>query len=137
MGIFKPGAGLAVIAAVGAVMLSPQSPLHEDAAGAAHDGERYRVFDTGRDTGCEIARAPVGGDAPTMLTLGGACAGEASMSVVRYWVDRDDGTVELSDSTGTVAMRLASSDGAAFEAFGDGAPLIMLVDANEAIGNRQ
>lgn len=128
--MIKPGAGLAVLLAAGAVALSPQSPFNKTAE--PHDeagAETYRVLHSGRDTGCELGIAGRGGFEPAQLVLGNACAREDALADLRFWTDRDDGTVELRDAQGRVALRLATGDGSAFEAFGAGAPLIMLVDA--------
>lgn len=130
MGIVKPGAGIALAVTLAAVTLSPDSPMRETAANVAapqHAAAAWRVLESGYDTGCELTLAEAGADGRLPVVLSTACAVQASLSGVRYWSDRDEDTVELSDETGTVAMRLAAGDGSAFEAFGSGAPLIMLV----------
>jgi hypothetical protein len=134
MGIIKPGAGIALVATLAAVALSPGSPMREDGANAAAPQQAvpvWRVLDSGYDTGCEMALAEAGPDGRLPVVLGSACAMQASLSGVRYWVDGGDDTIELSDESGAVAMRLAAGDGSAFEAFGNGAPLIMLVASGD------
>lgn len=131
MGFVKPGAGLAIIVAAGALALSPDSPLREPEAEQGAPSISYRVLDTGRETGCEMTLAgPAAGDRLPLLFTD-ACAAEGALADIRYWTDLADGTVELTDATGAVSMRLAESDGAAFEAFGGGIPLITLVDARD------
>jgi hypothetical protein len=130
MELLKPGAGLAVVAGLGALILAPGSPLRQaETPAEPATSYLYRVIEAGEDTGCDLALAEPGRDGRIPLVLGKACAMQASVARVSHWADRDDGTVELSDDTGTVAMRLASGDGSAFEAFGAGAPLVMLVEA--------
>lgn len=134
MGILKPGAGLAMLVVAGAVALAPGSPLKQTALELDDDGgaSRFRVLASGSDTGCELG---VPGPAETaetgrlQLELGGGCAAEEMLSGLRYWSDNPDGTIELTDERGFVAVRLAAGDGSAFEAFGAGAPLITLIDA--------
>lgn len=131
MGILKPGAGLALLVVAGAVALAPDSPLKQTALELDGNGgaSRFRVLSSGRDTGCELG-VPEPAEAGRLpLDLGGGCAAEEMLSGLRYWSDKPDGTIELTDEQGFVAMRLAAGDGAAFEAFGAGAPLITLVDA--------
>ncbi len=129
MGILKPGAGLAAALAAAAVAFAPESPLNEGAgAQATAQASLFRVFHAGQDTGCEVSVGAEPSPARVPLILGGACAAAAAFEKIRYWTDRDDGTIELSDESGAVEMRLAAGDGAAFEAYGPGAPLIMLVD---------
>lgn len=131
MGIVKPGAGIALVVALAAVALSPDSPMRETTSAVEPAAMLFKVLDTGRDTGCELTLAEAGADGRLPIMLSTACAAQASLSGVRYWADHDGDTVELSDEVGTVAMRLAAGDGSAFEAYGNGAPLIMLVAAGD------
>lgn len=127
MGILKPGAGLAIAMAAGAMAFSPGSPLATtQQAAEVQAGERYRVLDAGRDTGCELDLGEAQPDGRTRLLLGRGCKGEG-LGNLHFWSDLTDGTVALLDEGGAVTMRLTAADGAAFEAYGAGAPLIALV----------
>ncbi|MBX3530480.1 MAG: hypothetical protein KF849_07720 [Rhizobiaceae bacterium] len=127
MGIVKPGAGIALMAAFAAVALAPESPVANTTSAIEPATAFFKVLDRGLDTGCELALAQPGADGRLPVLLGSACSSQEAIAGLRYWSDREDGTVELSDESGEIAMRLAAGDGSAFEAFGSGAPLIMLV----------
>lgn len=129
MGIVKPGAGIAAMVAVAYAAFAPGSPMAEPPAELERPASAFRVLDSGLDTGCELSLAEAGPDGRTPLLAGAGCAAQDALADLRYWSERGDGTVELSGADGAVALRLAGGDGSAFEAFGNGAPLIVLVDA--------
>jgi hypothetical protein len=130
VGLLKPGASLALVAAIGAAAISVRTAPEQAVSDVAHEAQSfYRVIHAGRDTGCQIEVGAALADTRLPMVLGDLCSKEAVLAGLHYWADRTDGTIELSDAGGGVAMRLAASDGAAYEAFGAGAPLITLVDS--------
>jgi hypothetical protein len=130
VGLIKPGASLALVAAIGAAALSTRTPPEPAVAEVtAVAASHYRVIHAGRDTGCRIEVGEALADTRLPMVLGADCSKEAVLSGLNYWADRKDGTIELSDESGGVAIRLAASDGADYEAFGADAPLITLVDS--------
>src|SRR5690606_23266466 len=132
-GIFKIAlGGVGIVTAFTIPLISPRElPNPQIVPQKVEAGERYTVLNSGRETGCEMRRDPTSAGNRSRLTMGDACAAQDSLADLHYWVDVEDGTVELIDAGGTVAVRLMAGDGNAFEAFGSGVPLIALVSADK------
>lgn len=86
-----------------------------------------RVLMAGADIGCTLHRTRMDDGHTSLLVLDQACGREDVLASARYWTERGDGTVEISDASGQPFLQLTAGDGADYETYGAGAPLLQLV----------
>ena len=129
MGLFKYVLGVGAIAAAAVAFAGAPSGSTPEASSKLERLDHFMVLDAGQPTGCEMTRKATGDGNGIPLVLGLACGANEAVGRVRYWRDRPDGTVELTDEAGSVALQLMAGDGADFESYGSGAPLVTLVAA--------
>lgn len=91
--------------------------------GAIQTSERFSFYVNGRSAECELER--YGDD--FMRAVGPQCRDlPHRLADVTDWVEAEDGVVELARADGSVLMKLAVSDGAAYESFDPPSPLVLL-----------
>lgn len=93
--------------------------------------QRYRLLVTGGDAGCDIARVGSHGRDKAGIVLAGSCAAAPGFRELSYWLDRGDGSIALADADGEVRYSFAAADGAAYESYGAGVPLMALIAVKE------
>jgi hypothetical protein len=132
MGAIKFGGGILVMAVAAAAYMTPtpDGPFEVFDPKANAIGARYEVLRAGRETGCFVSKGEQIASGKAALEIDPGCGEDFSdYAKARYWNEEADGTVALVAEDGSVALRLAASDGHAFEAYGSGVPLIALTDA--------
>jgi hypothetical protein len=132
----KAGFWLVAAAAAGvAYAASGETPSSDEAmlAGLTETpgeviAEQFRVVLSGRQTNCQIHKGDSLSVRKARLVFGAGCVAELpDLARVRYWSEETDGSVAFTAEDGKVAIRFAAGDGAAFESYGAGAPLISLI----------
>lgn len=87
--------------------------------------ERFQVLAGGVNNGCVVT---ANGDGPRKdLTLTPACERQMpALGKVKWWVDRDDGSVAFVNASGTILAEFTAGDGAALESFAPRDPMLAL-----------
>jgi hypothetical protein len=137
MGLAKMGLSFAVLAVAGVAYMAPERTIGVSRSAAPEAGETatasatYQVLRAGHETGCFVSKGRQLSNDKAELEFGRDCADSVGgFAEARYWTDEPDGSVAFMDADGSIALRLAASDGLAFEAYGAGAPLIALAAAS-------
>jgi hypothetical protein len=91
--------------------------------GTTEPAERLAFYVNGRAAECELKRL----DDSAMRTVGPGCRSlPHRLADVTDWIEVDDGAVALARADGSVSVRLAISDGAAYESFDPPSPMVLL-----------
>jgi len=91
--------------------------------GEVLSSERFSFYVNGRSAQCELERF----DDDLMRAVGPQCRDlPHSLASATDWNEAADGVVELTGADGMVLMKLAVSDGAAYESFHPASPMVML-----------
>ena len=88
-------------------------------------GEKFFLVAGGVKSDCVITAV---GEGPKKdLTVTPDCSQQLpALAKVKWWIDRDDGSVAFVSSSGDVAAEFAAGDGAALESFAPRKPLLAL-----------
>jgi len=119
------GIGLGAIASLAQPGETEQIALDHTVTGAVAgaNSERFSFYVNGRSADCELER--FGDD--LMRAVGPQCRDlPHRLAEITDWIDAEDGVVELARADGSVLMKLAVSDGAAYESFDPPTPLVLL-----------
>lgn len=117
------GLGLGGVASLTEPERPVQGVVDHTAVGANVASERFAFFINGRAAECELRRYADG----AMRAVGPQCRDlPHRLRDVTDWVEGDDGTVILTRDDGSVSVRLAVSDGAAYESFAPASPMVLL-----------
>lgn len=120
----KGAAGLALIAvAVGAAMVKlPEADTAPIQAAPVARGFAYEL--AGGTARCALRIASEDGSA-TPISFDDGC-GELVADAALFWRTREDGGVDFANGEGNAVLEFGPSDGAAYETFRRGQPLLSL-----------
>jgi hypothetical protein len=127
------GAGLLAAIAVVASGQEPADRLAEvkTAAMTPRALEAYRLQFAGAEQACTVERGTIRADGSSTLLLDPECEKQyPRLAAARFWREKADGTVTFIKGDGSVVFEFGVSDGAAYESFEPGAPLISLTALN-------
>ncbi len=117
------GIGLGAIASLAQPGEPDVSAVDHIVTGSIAGTERFSFYVNGRSAECELER--YGDD--LMRAVGPQCRDlPHRLAEITDWVEAEDGVVELARADGSVLMKLAVSDGAAYESFDPPSPLVLL-----------
>lgn len=117
------GLGLGGVASLTEPERPVQGVLDSTVTGSIAASERFAFYVNGRAAECALKRYADG----AMRAVGPQCSNlPYRLADVTDWIEADDGAVELARADGSVSMRLAISDGAAYESFDPPSPMILL-----------
>jgi hypothetical protein len=122
VGVLAGGAGYANMETIEAPMKAGlQAPAIEPNA------MTYAAHAPGVDTVCLIKRIAGNNPQASALKLDADCADVfVDLSKAVSWLDRDDGSAAIVDSSGKELLELGPSDGFAYETSTPGAPIVTL-----------
>ncbi|MGY6708765.1 MAG: hypothetical protein ACXIVF_10595 [Rhizobiaceae bacterium] len=117
------GIGLGAIASLAQTGEAEVSALDRMTTGTIPNSERFSFYVNGQSAECALER--FGDD--LMRAIGTQCRDlPHGLAEVTDWIEADDGAVTLAGADGSVLVKLAVSDGAAYESFDPPSPLVLL-----------
>lgn len=117
------GIGLGAIASLAQTGEAEVSALDRMTTGTIPSSERFSFYVNGQSAECALER--FGDD--LMRAIGTQCRDlPHGLAEVTDWIEADDGAVTLAGADGSVLVKLAVSDGAAYESFDPPSPLVLL-----------
>jgi hypothetical protein len=118
------GLGLGGVASLTEPERPVQGIVDSTVTGSIAASERFAFYVNGRAAECELKRYADG----AMRAVGPQCSDlPHRLAEITDWIEADDGAVILTRADGSVSMRLAISDGAAYESFDPPSPMVLLV----------
>ena len=118
------GLGLGGVASLTEPERPVQGIVDSTVTGSIAASERFAFYVNGRAAECALKRYADG----AMRAVGPQCSDlPHRLAEITDWIEADDGAVVLTRADGSVSMRLAISDGAAYESFDPPSPMVLLV----------
>lgn len=118
------GLGLGGVASLTEPERPVQGVVDSTVTGSIAASERFAFYVNGRAAECALKRYADG----AMRAVGPQCSDlPHRLAEITDWIEADDGAVILTRADGSVSMRLAISDGAAYESFDPPSPMVLLV----------
>lgn len=117
------GIGLGAIASLAQTGEAEVSALDRMTTGTIPSSERFSFYVNGQSAECALERF----SDDLMRAIGTQCRDlPHGLAEVTDWIEADDGAVTLAGADGSVLVKLAVSDGAAYESFDPPSPLVLL-----------
>lgn len=117
------GIGLGALASLAQTGDPEVTAIDSTVTGAIPSTERFSFYVNGRLSECELER--FGDD--LMRAVGSQCRDlPHELADATDWNEAADGVVELTRADGAVLVKLAVSDGAAYESFHPASPMVLL-----------